>query len=56
MITVGLYSGVFDLESIIHFMDEWDKNACITFKHNFDHKLIEKEFGIKIIDRKILSY
>ena len=28
---------------IISPSNEWDKNACITFRHNFDHKLIEKD-------------
>ncbi len=51
MITVGsLYSGVggidlgFQQEGFsISWSNEWDKNACITFRHNFDHKLIEKD-------------
>tara|TARA_B100001287_G_scaffold250135_1_gene230469 strand:+ start:4308 stop:5243 length:936 start_codon:yes stop_codon:yes gene_type:complete len=51
MITVGsLYSGVggidlgFQKEGFsISWSNEWDKNACITFRKNFKHRLIEKD-------------
>ena len=51
MITVGsLYSGVggidlgFQKEGFsISWSNECDKNACITFRKNFKHRLIEKD-------------